>query len=137
MFIRWNSLYGNLAMIAVACAGMSLSGCNHPVGNAKDTPSKATATKVTRQFEVEGMHCDGCAESIASALKAVPGIKSATVSFEFKKAMVVTEGEQPATSEIEKTISGLGFKPRLLAPSKEASATSKPLRSGEPGGAAK
>ena len=137
MFVRWNSLHVLIATIAVVFVGISLSGCNQQVGNAKDAPVNATATKVTRQFEVEGMHCDGCAQSIATALQAVPGIKSATVSFESKKATIVTDGEQLATSEIEKTISDLGFKPRLLAPSNEASATSKPLRTGEPGGAAK
>ena len=126
MFVRWSSLHDHVAMIAVVFVGIYLSGCNQQVGTAKDAPIKAKATKLTRQFEVEGMHCNDCAQSIATALQAVPGIKSATVSFESKKATVTTEGEQPATSEIEKTISDLGFKPRLLDPSHEPPATSKP-----------
>ena len=137
LMLRWTSFYGSLAMIALACVGTSLPGCNPPVGNAKDTPIKAATAKITRQFQVEGMHCDGCAQSITAALQAVPGIKSATVSFESKKATVVTEGKQLATSEIEKTINDLGFKARLLAPSNEPPATSKVLRTGEPAGAAK
>ena len=61
MFVRWNSLQVLIAMIAVVFVGISLPGCNQQVGNAKDAPVNATATKVTRQFEVEGMHCDRCA----------------------------------------------------------------------------
>ena len=126
MFARWNRIHCNVVMVIMTFAGISLSGCNQPAGKVKDTPSDTTMTEVTRQFEVEGMHCDGCAQSITTALKAVPGVKSATVSFEAKKATVITEGEQPATSDIEKTISDMGFRPRLLAPSNEAPATSKP-----------
>ncbi|MGD0897337.1 MAG: heavy metal-associated domain-containing protein [Thermoguttaceae bacterium] len=126
MFVRWSSLHAPVAMIVVVFVSISLSGCNQYVGNAKDAPSNATATKVTRQFEVEGMHCAGCASLVATTLEAVPGIKSATVSFEARKASVVTEGEQPATSEIEKAISDLGFKPRLLDPSNEPPTTAKP-----------
>lgn len=137
MSVRWNPVRRAVVAIAVGFASLSLSGCSQPVGNAKDAPAKATAAKITRQFAVEGMHCDGCAQSITTALQAVPGIKSATVSFESKKATVVTEGEQLATYEIEKTISDLGFTLRLLDPSHEPPATSKPLKPGEPGGAGK
>ena len=64
MFARWKPSRCAVALLAMAFAGMSLMslfGCKQLAGKAEDAPSDAatTETEVTRQFEVEGMHCDG------------------------------------------------------------------------------
>ena len=45
-----------------------------------------TATRV--RFQVEGMHCGGCAEAIVAELKETPGVRGAQCSFETKVAEV-------------------------------------------------
>ena len=40
------------------------------------------------RFQVEGMHCGGCAEAIVAELKEIPGVRGAQCSFETKVAEV-------------------------------------------------
>lgn len=39
-------------------------------------------------LKVEGMHCEGCAQTIEALLGAEPGVQRATVSFEAHEAQV-------------------------------------------------
>lgn len=49
----------------------------------------ADAKKVTKvEFDIEGMHCGGCAARGEKALKGVKGVVSAKVTFEDKSAVV-------------------------------------------------
>lgn len=50
------------------------------------TAGSATAETVT--FRVLGIDCDGCAPPIVKALKAIAGVKAATVDTEVKTATI-------------------------------------------------
>lgn len=52
-------------------------------------PAPQAAGPSTRvRFQVEGMHCGGCAEAIVAELKETPGVRGAQCSFETKVAEV-------------------------------------------------
>ncbi len=44
-----------------------------------------------RTYSIEGMTCDHCAQSLAEALRAVPGVKTAEVSFKQRRAKIEAE----------------------------------------------
>ena len=60
----------------------------------------------TLQFDIDGMTCDHCAETLAQALRNVDGINDASVSFEKKEAIVETT--LPVLA-VESAVSQAGF----------------------------
>jgi copper chaperone CopZ len=67
----------------------------------------------TREFAIEGMSCEGCANTVATALKAIPGVQSVEVSLKDKKAAVVANRVSPQV--IEDAIGKAGYKARVVA----------------------
>jgi copper chaperone CopZ len=58
---------------------------------------------------IEGMTCEACAVNIESALKNVPGVAAAEVSYEQHQAIIgVTKGSQPPREAILSAIAGAG-----------------------------
>ena len=83
---------------------------------------EATAV-VPREFVIEGMTCQGCADSITSALTQVPGVKSAKVSLVDKRAVVLAgESEVPA-ERILAAIATAGYKGQLASAAQSTPAT--------------
>lgn len=48
-------------------------------------------------FTIEGMHCDGCAQTVKAVISAEPGVKAADVSLQKGEARVLYDPQ--ATSE--------------------------------------
>jgi hypothetical protein len=44
-----------------------------------------------RQFAIEGMTCQGCADTIRAAVAKIPGVQSVDVSLEARKTTVVAD----------------------------------------------
>jgi len=65
-------------------------------------------TPKTYHFTIEGMTCDGCANTITQALLKVDGIASATVDFETKKAKVVAS-DKITRKQIKQVIASKNF----------------------------
>jgi copper chaperone CopZ len=64
-----------VAAILMACDG-------------RTPPPRIDGTPVTVRFQVEGMHCGGCAEAIVAELRETPGVRGAQCSFDTKVAEV-------------------------------------------------
>jgi len=61
------------------------------------------------EFTIEGMTCAiGCAKKIEKKLSEMEGVKSATVDFDKKLAMVEYEEGKVTTSSLEKTVTDVG-----------------------------
>ena len=76
------------AVLALSCA--MFSGCSNREPKASpEKPSDAEVAGDQVVFAVRGMHCDGCAQAITEAVQALPGVKSAEVSFADKRAVIV------------------------------------------------
>ncbi len=60
----------------------------------------------TTSFKIEGMRCDGCAQTIKRVVEMEPGVQSAAVSFKDGEARVLydskTTGEDRLVAAIEK-----------------------------------
>ena len=92
----------------LVCFTACILGCGQQPqepGRAQQSNSQVTET---REFAIEGMSCNGCVNTITSALKAVPCVKSVEVSLKDKKATVLAAGVP--TQAIEDTISKAGYK---------------------------
>jgi copper chaperone len=67
-----------------------------------------------QEYAIEGMSCEGCAKTVTSALKAVPGVTSVEVSLKNKNATVVADRSQVSSQTIEDTVAKAGYKARLI-----------------------
>ncbi len=63
----------------------------------------------TREFAVEGMHCQGCVKSVTGAVTQVPGVERVDVSLEKKTATVEFDAAAVGPAAIVKAIEGAGF----------------------------
>ena len=66
-------------------------------------------TTLTREFAVEGMHCEGCVKSVTSAVTRVPGVSRVDVSLENKLAKVEFDEALASPAAIVVAIEGAGF----------------------------
>lgn len=92
---------------------------------------EATAV-VPREFVIEGMTCQGCADSITSALTQVPGVKSAKVSLADKRAVVLAKESDVPAEQILAAIAAAGYKGQLASaaggtPATAATPTKQPI----------
>jgi copper chaperone CopZ/predicted peroxiredoxin len=78
---------------------------------------------IPRTFAIEGMTCQGCADSITSALTQVPGVQSAKVSLQDKRAVVMAKESQVPTDKILAAITAAGYKGQLASAAQSTSAT--------------
>ncbi len=63
----------------------------------------------TREFAVDGMHCEGCVKSVTGAVARVPGVKRVDVSLENKAATVEFDAASVEPAAIVEAIVGAGF----------------------------
>jgi copper chaperone CopZ len=75
------------------------------------TQPAAAADAVMRVYQVQGMHCQMCADHIQRSLAALPGVTSAKVSFDEKRAYVsVAAQEAPSDAQIQRVVEEAGYK---------------------------
>lgn len=67
----------------------------------------APAATTTVVFEVQGMHCDGCANAIATKAGRVEGVSGCDVSFE--KGTAIVEVDPDSVGDVEAAIASLGY----------------------------
>jgi copper chaperone CopZ len=87
-----------------------------------DQPLAALPGTVLYQYAVEGMHCQGCADTITKHVQTLPGVKQVRVSFARKTAWVMVEDGSPTSSaQIEQTVMTTGYRAKPLSSSAPAS----------------
>lgn len=60
-------------------------------------------------LKVRGMHCEGCANNIGNALRAVKGVREASVNFGKKRATVAFDTEQVNQERLERAVTDAGY----------------------------
>lgn len=99
--------------LLTACTIAVATGCNHTPG---DEPTTTAATESSADtavettlvvFSVKGMHCEGCANAIATKAGRVDGVQSCDVDL---KAETATIAVAPGSiDEVESAIASLGY----------------------------
>ncbi len=93
-----------LVAVAGGCGGAGPAGPNG--SQAKPLPA--------REFAIEGMTCQGCAETVTEALAGLPGVERVEVLLEGKRARVVADPEVVPDSAIETAVAQAGYKARPM-----------------------
>lgn len=78
----------------------------------------AVTANATNQFQITGMHCDGCANGIASELKHLPGVAYAQVTFSNRLAVVAYDTNRVSAEGLKKVIVEAGYDAKLIKPRK-------------------
>ncbi|MEN6494873.1 MAG: cation transporter [Thermoguttaceae bacterium] len=102
--------YVVVALVAFVLGGLS----SHYLGYAQEQKGTPSGGAETRQFAIEGMTCQGCVDTITQALTKLPGMQSAKVSLDEKKAVVVADPAQVPNEKIEAAIVAAGYQGHLL-----------------------
>mgnify|MGYP005846555203 CR=1 FL=1 len=74
----------------------------------KDAPEEKLVRKLA--FGITGMHCVGCANTIESALRRRPGVRSVTVNFAVERCWVEYDPRSISKEEIFKAVSESGYR---------------------------
>lgn len=73
-------------------------------------PSKEdTKMMKTTVLNVDGMHCDGCAQTIEVLLSRVPGVRKAEASYEDRHARILHDQQQAPVTDLIAAIAKGGF----------------------------
>ncbi len=72
----------------------------------------AFAAEKTVTLDVKGMYCPACPYIVQKSLMAVPGVMSATVSFENKTAVVTFDDAKTAVPALAKATTDVGYPSR-------------------------
>ncbi|MEX0646957.1 MAG: heavy metal translocating P-type ATPase [Balneolaceae bacterium] len=62
-----------------------------------------------KSFNVHGMHCAGCANSVEKALRSVDGVSRADVNIATGKATVYSDTPEPSVQIMKRAVSNAGF----------------------------
>ena len=78
-------------------------------GGGLSTPARAAPAQTTVVYSVEGMTCGGCAAHAKTALQKIPGVTSASVSYEASEATVVWN-TAPDDRKVVAALKELGYR---------------------------
>jgi copper chaperone CopZ len=97
-----------LAVLAISCS-------NSNEGKTESTDSTKTAAIApenlqTAEFTISGMTCEGCENTVCTAVKENAAVTEASASFSTGKASFAYDKTRTSTDEITKTIEGKGYK---------------------------
>ena len=61
------------------------------------------------QLKIDGMRCQGCAQTLQSVLKRAPGVREVKVSFEDKVARVLVDDPRPDVQRLVALVEQAGY----------------------------
>lgn len=61
-------------------------------------------------LRIEGMHCDGCAETIKAVVEREPGVRAAAVSFKNGEARILYDPQATSAERLVATVGRLGYR---------------------------
>jgi copper chaperone len=62
------------------------------------------------EFEVEGLHCDGCVKSVTRMLTGIPGVEKVDVSLAEGQAEVSFDPAKAGLPEFKRAVERAGFR---------------------------
>ena len=67
-------------------------------------------------FEIEGMTCGGCAIAARKVFERLDGVRTATVDYETRRAVVTYDPEKIAVNRMIAAVKSLGYVARVIEP---------------------
>ena len=61
-------------------------------------------------LEIQGMHCDGCAETIKAVVTREPGVKSVAVTFKDGEGRILYDPAATSENRLVAAVGRLGFR---------------------------
>lgn len=61
-------------------------------------------------FPIEGMHCEGCAETVRAQVEKEPGVKGVAVSFQDGQARILFDPAATTEDRLVAAVGRLGFR---------------------------
>ena len=61
-------------------------------------------------LKIEGMHCDGCAETIKAVVEREPGVRAAAVTFKRGEARILYDVQTTSVDRLAAAVGRLGFR---------------------------
>ncbi len=83
--------------------------CSDSPASAAAAEAETVPTGAVCQIEVKGMTCGACANSVAKAAQAVPGVSSAQVDWKAGRAVIHYDPRQTNPKAIASAITKAGF----------------------------
>ncbi len=80
-----------------------------------DSVTSAALPPSKLRFRVEGMDCASCTAKIETALRRMPGVEGAKVSFSTEMLTVDVDPTLASADKIARQVTALGFRPRAIA----------------------
>lgn len=65
---------------------------------------------IKKKFQIQGMHCVGCAMTVDGAVEDLPGVKSATTNYARQVAEIEYDEKKVTDAEIIFAIQSAGYK---------------------------
>ena len=81
------------------------------------TESRKPELAVALQYQVDGMHCDGCVQAITDKVTHLDGVTACRVSLQDRRADVSVRDRSMAPS-VQKAIETLGYKVKPIEPTR-------------------
>lgn len=85
----------------------------------KDAGYKASKNTVSRSYEIEGMTCASCAQTVEKSVNKLGGVSSASVNLATEKMNVEYDTEAVSNADIMKAVKDAGYKAIDLEENKE------------------
>lgn len=93
---------------------ISIPGCKNTsadkTGESGQTTDTTALSNATAEFQVKGMHCTGCENTIKTNIKELNGVTTVDASFKENKAIVAFDSTQTNESAIVAAIEDAGYK---------------------------
>jgi copper chaperone CopZ len=113
-------------VIVVLATAASLVACDGGgAASTAEAPKAVIPAAYTTTFSVKGMHCDGCAKTVAKKVKAVEGVADCTVDLQGERAIVGMDDAKRTQAVID-VVKKLGYEVEPIDESAPAAAPAAP-----------
>jgi copper chaperone CopZ len=99
-----------LGVAFVVAVGLAMLVLRARATGPRSNEARPAATPVELELAVPGMVCEGCAETIADALKAIPGVREIKPNVARKQVVVRYDAARASPGDLRGALAAAGFK---------------------------
>jgi copper chaperone CopZ len=93
-----------MLLLAISCTGHKTG-----TGNSADSVAADTVKALSLEFQVHGMSCTGCENTINEAVKALPGVASVKSSWQDSVTTVTFDKQLTKPDDVKAAIEAKGY----------------------------